>query len=485
MAQTPTWLRRDFLKSAAATGMASWLPVALGGGHGQALEVGRVVMRGDPLYEEWRQGMPWQMIKPGRFPEAIVQPRTVAEVAHTVRFARRNGLRVAVKSGGHNVWANFLRDDGLLLDLSRLRDLQLHPEARLAEAGPAVWAQSLIEQTLPHGLGFPVAHCATVPLGGFLLGGGFGLNGDEWGTMSCFAVRGAEVVTASGEVIEVDSVEHPDWFWALRGGGNGFPGVVTRFRLQLFDAPEKVLSTTYVFPGTRMAEVASLATDLALQAPSHTEILGIAAIGGREPSGHNSVICALRVATFSPQDGEGRAILDKLAKHPLAGEAMFRMENVETGWRDMFLESIDARRGFGFGRYAVDNLWTSKPSEVMQVLADRLSGSPSPLAHAVMQFKIRTKLPEEAALSRIAPAYCGLYSVWRDQSGDDASVRWLRAAMREVDEFSDGFYINEIDAEAQPGKVSQSFSAAAWNRLGSLRRQVDPQSTFEDFFLPA
>lgn len=482
MTDTRAWLRRDFLKSAAATGLASWLPAARAGTGKLALPGGRVVVRSDHAYEEWRRGMPWQMVKPGRFPAVIAQPTTTAEVAQSVQFARRNGLKVATKSGGHNVWANFLRDDGLLLDLSRLRDLSLDVEGRRAEAGPSIWAQSLIAQTLPHGLGFPVAHCATVPLGGFLLGGGFGLNGDQWGTMSCFAVQGAEVVTADGEVIDIDANRHAELFWALRGAGNGFPGVVTRFRLQLFEAPRKVISSTYLFPGERMTEVARLAGDLAADGPAHTEILGIAAIRGQDASGGNSVICALRLANFSPDPAEGRATLEAMARHPLTAEAMAKWELVETGWHEMFLESIDARRGFGFGRYAVDNLWTSKPAEVMALLAERLAASPSPLAHAIMQFKVRTDLPAEAALSRVAPAYCGLYSVWREEAGDSGSVGWLRNAMAQARELADGFYINEIDAEAHPESVQGSFTPAAWRRLDDLRQRVDRDGVFEGFF---
>lgn len=477
--------RRRLLTGTALAALAA-TPVARALGndparHGLRIR-GRVIARGEANYEEWRRGMAWQMDKPARFPELIVQPRDASEVAAGVDYARRRGLRIAVRSGGHHVWGNFLRDDGMLLDLSQLKDLRIDPERRHAWAGPSIWARNLMSRTLVHGLGFPVAHCATVPLGGFLLGGGFGLNGDEWGTMSCLAVRGAEVVTAAGEVLMVDARRHPDLFWALRGAGNGFPGVVTRFDLQLFPAPPRLLASTYVFPGERIAEVAALARAIASGGPRHTEILGIAAIAGQDAAGGNQVICALRVATFAPEEAQGRAILERIAGEPLARAAAMKFEFAAVDWETQFLESIDARRGFGFGHYAVDNLWTDAPEQVMPLLADALAASPSPLAHAVVQFKVRTTLPADAALSRIASAYAGVYSVWRDAAQGAAAKAWLRATMKPLAAHARGRYINEIDAEDRPASIADSFSADAWRRLGALRRQVDPSGVFQDFF---
>ena len=443
---------------------------------------GKVIARGDARYEEWRRGMPWQMVKPNRYPDLIVQPRNAEDVAASLKFAQRNGLRVAVKSGGHHVWANFLRNDGMLLDLSQLHGVSIDAESRRAQAGPAVWARNLIQQTLPHGLAFPVAHCATVPLGGFLLGGGFGLNGDEWGTMSCFAVRGAEVVTAAGDIVTVDASRNQDLYWALRGAGNGFPGVVTRFDLQLYPSPPRVLTSTYVFPAARIEDVATFARDLAQSSPPHTEILGIAAIGGRDAAGRNQVICALRIAVFSLDPEQARSILEPLAAHPLVASALVKFESTPSDWETMFLESINASRGFGFGRYAVDNLWTDAPENIMPILADRLAGSPSPYAHAVVQFKVRTRIPADAALSRIAPAYAGVYSVWRDETADQLAQSWLRETMQPLQRFAHGHYINEIDAEARPASIESSFSDTAWKRLAGIRRSVDPGGVFHDFF---
>jgi FAD/FMN-containing dehydrogenase len=443
---------------------------------------GRLVAHGDADYEHWRLGMPWQMRKPDRYPQFIVQARDAADVIESVRFARRNGLKVAIKSGGHHVWANFLRDGGLLLDLSRLRGATVDRDARTAIAEPGIWARNLLAHTIEHGLGFPVAHCATVPLGGFLLGGGFGVNGDQWGTMSCLAVEAADVITADGEPMRVDARSQPDWYFALRGAGNGFPGVVTRFHLKLFDAPAAVYASTYVFAAEQIPDVAALAGELARAGRPHLEILAITAAAGPDGKGRNRVICALRVAAFAPFAQESRSLLAPLATHPLAAASLVRMDAVEESWDSLFLSSIEAGRGFGFGRYAVDNLWTNEPAEVLRILGERLAESPAPYSHAVVQFKAKTTLPVDAALSVSAPTYAGVYSVWHDPAIDIAAVDWLRTTMRPLARYATGHYINEVDAEGSPERIRGSFSPQAWQRLTAFRRRADPDGVFHDYF---
>ena len=203
---------------------------------------------------------------------------------------------------------------------------------------------------------------------------------------------------------------------------------------------------------------------------------------GTGPAGRNQVICALRIAVFSPDPEQARSILEPIASHPLVASALVKFESTPNDWETMFLDSIDASRGFGFGRYAVDNLWTDAPGDIMPILADRLAASPSPYAHAVVQFKVRTRIPTDAALSRIAPTYAGVYSVWRDETADQQAQAWLRETMQPLQRFARGHYINEIDAEARPASIEASFSDSAWKRLAGIRRSVDPGGVFHDFF---
>ena len=109
----------------------------------------------------------------------------------------RNDLKIAVRGGGHS-WVGFpLRDGSLLIDLGRLKRARINPEARRATIQPAINGRDLNRQLAEHGLAFPVGHCPSVPMSGFLLNGGLGWNSNAWGP-ACFSVEAARVVTAGG-----------------------------------------------------------------------------------------------------------------------------------------------------------------------------------------------------------------------------------------------------------------------------------------------
>jgi FAD/FMN-containing dehydrogenase len=253
--------RRGFLRRLGAAGLAGTVgsavsaPGAAGAAALRKLVRGSVVGQGEAAWPGWCESMVWQQRKPSRRPPLIVQASNETDVIEAVRFARRNGLKVAVRTGGRSVWASFMRDTGLLIDVSQLTRSSFNRDDRSAVVQPALWGSHLIERAAPYGLAFPVAHCAQVGLGGYLVGGGLGLNHDAWGTMACFNIRGADVVTARGELISIDAKHNADLYWALRGAGPGFPGIVTKLQLALRARP-LVLASVYTLPLARAAEAA-------------------------------------------------------------------------------------------------------------------------------------------------------------------------------------------------------------------------------------
>ncbi len=132
----------------------------------------------------------------------------------------------------------------MLIDLSLLNRASFNRDDRSAVVQPALRGAQLIDRAAPLGLAFPVAHCGQVGLGGYLIGGGLGLNHDHWGAMACFSIRGADVVTARGELVTVNASRNADLYWALRGAGQGFPGIVTKLQLALAAAPSECCRAT-------------------------------------------------------------------------------------------------------------------------------------------------------------------------------------------------------------------------------------------------
>jgi FAD/FMN-containing dehydrogenase len=190
-----------------------------------ALE-GEVVLPGSPRYDEVRRP------QIPRFhdvrPQAVVLCRTPEDVVEAIAFARRSGIEVAVRSGGHD-FAGRSSGPGMVLDLTPMHSLEVSDS--LAIVGPGLRLGDLYaalaryQATIPGGCG------ATVGIGGQALGGGLGLLGRSRGLTSDQLV-GAEVVLADGRVVECDEQHHEDLFWALRGAGAYGLGVVTRLTLR-------------------------------------------------------------------------------------------------------------------------------------------------------------------------------------------------------------------------------------------------------------
>jgi FAD/FMN-containing dehydrogenase len=198
---------------------------------------GRLLHRGEPRYEQARVGRIFNARRPDRFPAAVLLAADEDDVIAGVRLAAERGWTVCVRSGGHSWAAWSLRDDALLIDLGGMRDLAYDPATGIVAARPAVQGGVELAPFLAErGRAFPGGHCATVGLGGFLLQGGQGWDGRARG-WACQSVMGLDVVTADGTLVRADAGQNSDLLWAARGAGPGFPGVITRFLLQTYQAP--------------------------------------------------------------------------------------------------------------------------------------------------------------------------------------------------------------------------------------------------------
>ncbi|KGN34165.1 oxidoreductase [Knoellia sinensis KCTC 19936] len=190
---------------------------------------GEVTAPGDAAYDEARQVFAAGIDK---HPEAIVRPAHVDDVAAVVALAREFDIELAVRGGGHS-GAGHGTSDGVVLDLGELKDLDIDVEGRTAWAGAGLTAGEFTTAVAEHGLAAGFGDAGVVGIGGITLGGGVGFLSRAHG-LTIDNLLAAQVVTANGERLHVDADNHPDLFWALRGGGGNF-GVVTRFQFRLHE----------------------------------------------------------------------------------------------------------------------------------------------------------------------------------------------------------------------------------------------------------
>src|SRR5215218_2172723 len=189
---------------------------------------GRVLSPGAPGYDDARA------VHNGlvdRRPALIVRCRTADDVAAALVLARGAGLEVSVRGGGHNVAGRAVTDGGVMIDLAEMKAIAVDPARGIATAGGGVTWDELNAATGEHGLAVTGGVISSTGIAGLTLGGGLGWLMGKYG-LAADNLLAVELVTADGEVLEVDAASHPDLFWALRGGGGNF-GVVTSFTYRM------------------------------------------------------------------------------------------------------------------------------------------------------------------------------------------------------------------------------------------------------------
>jgi len=196
---------------------------------------GKVIGADDPRYDDMRRVF---FTGFDRRPAAIVRVTDASDVARVVTLARETGAELAVRSGGHSRAGHGTSDGGIVIDLSAMNAVEMHAGGRTAWAQTGVTAGDYTTQTSAHGLTTGLGDTPSVGLGGITLGGGIGYLVRKTG-LTIDDILAAEVVTADGELLEVDDERHQDLFWSLRGGGGNF-GVATRLRLRLHEIDEVV-----------------------------------------------------------------------------------------------------------------------------------------------------------------------------------------------------------------------------------------------------
>jgi FAD/FMN-containing dehydrogenase len=419
-------------------------------------------------YEEARRAAVWNARTPPRFPDLIVQAASEEDLVGAIRLARAEGMRVAVRSGGHSWAGNHLRDGGLLLDVSRLDAVSIDAEAMTATVGPGCRGDALLAALAEEGLFFPAGHCPGVALGGYLLQGGFGWNGRVHGP-ACMSVEEIDVVTAAGDMVRADESTNADLFWAARGAGPGFFGAVARFHLRLHRRPGHVANGVYLYPIECLEEVFTWLGEIGPRVARTMELMAVV---------HHDLEGELEIAVTGPvlaEDAEEAAeALALLETCPVRERAKLAVPNAPVELADLYAavhESYPDGR-----RYAVDNMWTHAPAgdllPGLRRIAETMPGSPS---HMLWMNWGPSPARPEMAYSVEDDTYIALYAVWEDPSEDDANTAWATDRMREMEGLASGIQLADENLGRRPARFASDENMA---RLDEVRSAYDPDGLF-------
>ena len=197
---------------------------------------GNLVLPEDKAYEETRQL--WNQ-RVDKRPAALVRCSCAEDVIHAVNWTRSHGLPLSVRGGGHDFGGRSLCDGGVVIDCSHMRAVSVDPERRSATVQGGATIGDLIVAAQKHGLATTTGTISSVGLGGLTLGGGYGPLLGKFGLVADNLLS-AQVVTADGRLLTADAKEHPDLYWALRGGGGNF-GVMVSIEYRLHPITQVLL----------------------------------------------------------------------------------------------------------------------------------------------------------------------------------------------------------------------------------------------------
>ena len=398
-----------------------------------------------------------------RRPAVIVRCVGAGDVATAFDFARSHGLDVAVRGGGHNPAGHCAIDDGLVIDLSAMRRVEVDAAAGVARAdGGSTWLDFDVA-TQAFGLVAPGGVVGSTGVCGLTLGGGIGHLTAQHG-LTCDNLVGAELVTPDGSVVRAGPQENAELLWALRGGGGNF-GVATRldFRLHPLD---RVVGGVLEYRGDGVRDVLRVFRDVVARSPRDLSCQAVISLD-------ESLTPAVLVAPcFTGSDG-APAELNALRSAPglvMDGVRQQTFLDQQLVFDSPYGESRHYWKGH-FVRELSEDLFEELLARVVEfgrppshVLVESLHGAPKDADGDLSALAYR-----EAAFNVSAMA------VWADSSDDEANIEWARSTAAALEPWSfGGGYANYMQADEPLERVRGAFGAAAFDRLQALKTQYDP-----------
>jgi FAD/FMN-containing dehydrogenase len=427
---------------------------------------GEIVLPGDADYDSARAV--WNgMID--RRPAIVLRPTNAADVSTAIGFAREQELTIAVKSGGHSIPGLSTCDDGAVIDLSRMRGVEVEPERRVAQVNGGSHLGELDAQAQALGLVCPVGVVGHTGVAGLTLGGGMGRLQRRFG-LTIDNLLSVELVTADGQLLRASEEENADLFWGLRGAGANF-GIVTSFEFRLHPLAGAVTHGTLTHPIERATELAAVLRETEEAAPDELWLgfgLGLAA---------GDPVAKVQVLHCGPAEQAERD-LSKLRAFgpPLIDSIETKPYLVPQGMND------EAMR-WGHRFYMKSGFTPSLEDELIDLLVEHMARVPDrtdgEVSFWAMGRAIR-EVPEDATAftGRDAAFWIAAEVLWHDEALDDQCREWTRALMDDVRPFTSvGQYVNDV-SEAGQDLGASIYGAVKYERLVALKRAWDPENVF-------
>ena len=425
---------------------------------------GQLVCRGDNGYDTARRVWNGRI---DRRPALIAFCADDADIVASVRFAREHELVAAVRGGGHNVAGTAVCDDGLVIDLSLMKAIEVDATQRTARAlGGVLWGE-LDQATQAFGLAVPGGTDSEVGIAGLTLGGGNGWLMGLYGA-TCDNLLAANVITADGQSVSTSAQDNPDLFWALRGGGGNF-GIVTSFCYRLHPVGPAVIGGAILYAYRDALKVLRNFRDFARSAPDPLTVYACFIYDSGQP------VVAIAACYAGPHGRAEAAIAPLRDWGTIVADQLRVMPYLE-------LQSLfDAARPAGRLCAMRSNFMADLPDDAIRILMEHFAATPSTLSAVIVEHchgEITRVAPEATAFGlRRNPYHLEILAFWDGADQSPANIGWMNGFFAAMQPFNAGeVYVNSLD-EGEGHRVGEAYGAN-YRRLTALKAKFDPTNFF-------
>jgi FAD/FMN-containing dehydrogenase len=420
---------------------------------------GEIVLPSNPEYDVERRVFNAAI---DRRPAAIARITGALDAAAAISFARRHDLPIAVRGGGHSTPGFGVVDGGIVIDSSLLKSVEVDPVRRVARAGAGLRNGEYVPATEQLGLISPVGDSNHTGLAGMTLGGGYGYLSGKYG-LAIDNLLAAEIVTADGQILRASEEEHPDLFWALRGGSGNF-GVVTSFEFRVHPLTQ-VLGGMMIFPFPVAHDLLRAYRDITASAPDELTVYAALAT----PPGAQPIVALIVCYAGDISEGE-RAIAPFRAFGPVA---------------DMVRPMPYSAMGELVGPFAPEGMQREDRWMNISDISDETIGTLIELAepsHSLGNTIVIKQM--NGAAARVSPTATAFphrdapYSVlalaqWVDPAMAAPMTAWVQEVIEAVRPITNGVYVNGADSESM-----ESVYGVNYQRLVQVKNRYDPSNVF-------
>jgi hypothetical protein len=430
---------------------------------------GRVISPDDQDYDQARTVVAGGI---DRRPAVIVRVADANDVAAVIGLARETGLELAIRSGGHSGAGHGVTEGGIVLDVSDMKALDIDIAGRTAWAETGLTAAEYSKAAAAHGLATGFGDTGSVGIGGITLGGGVGYLVRKYG-LTIDALIAADVVTADGELLRVDAENHPDLFWAIRGGGGNF-GVATRFQYRLHEIPEFV-GGMLILPATPEA----IAGFIAAAEAAPEELSTIANVMPCPPM------------PFVPEEQHGKLVV--LALMAYAGETEAG-ERALSPFKDLATPLADMLKPMPYPEiYPPDDEEYHPLAIAKTMFVDKID---LPVAETIVEHLVASDAAMRVAQLRVlggamarvaadATAFAhrssrimiNVASFYEGPADKDLRAVWVDGLAAALQQDDRGAYVNFLADEGEE-RVRAAYPGSTWDRLAAVKARYDPTNLF-------